>query len=728
MNEAEYINAKMPLKESITNSVESYGEIASKIAEHIVTSRKSAEIKWRPYIQQNAFYFEKNSPDFYFDAKKYYPESKPGDVTYAACNIMVEKDCELWVNVSGIVQVFFNGECLFSSFEEALELERTKEYKRLSIRIKKNEMQRLVIKTVCTGNGFGFKFSLSVPTVFGMWPVYYLMKASLNIPKRGMEKEEGFAVSSLYSGATSIEEGYKKSYDFEKEEYVYPKNMPEGDIYDFKVLYGEGRVAFAYTQAREDGFICLLAKSKLYIMLNGKRVAEALKGESIKIDIHKSDCVLIKSFCEEKKWGFEIENSKGLGLEMLDTERKEEFKIMVCGPFFDKNTECKLQPEYAEDVLRPFDDGRGGKVFWRFLNADLRGYTDTSFSGQWYYAAMLGYYGVYNYAKTMDAPAYMDYFLSNEYFLLNHFDYANYNMENYQAVGKALISFMEGATNLRLLDHIGAMGVNFISAYKETGDAQFLSMIYKLRCCIQNNVSRFSDGTFCRKAHGTMWADDFYMSMPFLANLYSQMGDETALDDILCQIRGFKKRLYMPEEKIFSHIYFLEKGEKNCVPWGRGNGWIAFGLSEALMHIPKESEAYKEGVALLREFCEGLISLQDASGMWHQVLNRADSYEETSGTAMFALMLYRGVRYGWIDERNIEYADKALDAILKGYVDKNGVLYGVCKGSGCSMNPQYYMELSSVKDDSHGLGVLLMLLCEKISRERKEVYTEVGNL
>lgn len=202
-----------------------------------------------------------------------------------------------------------------------------------------------------------------------------------------------------------------------------------------------------------------------------------------------------------------------------------------------------------------------------------------------------------------------------------------------------------------------------------------------------------------------------------MIQLYSQLGDEDSLQDILCQLQGFVKRLYLPAEKIFSHIYFWDKEVRNEIPWGRGNGWVALTISEMLMAIPDENPVHSQIRQVFCEFCEGLAALQDECGMWHQVLNRPESYLESSCTAMFALAFYRGVRYGWLPKSFLEYADKGLHAILERCVDEDGVLHGVCMGSSCSMDVQYYFDLTTVKDDNHGTGVVLMLLCEKSMME-----------
>ena len=175
----------------------------------------------------------------------------------------------------------------------------------------------------------------------------------------------------------------------------------------------------------------------------------------------------------------------------------------------------------------------------------------------------------------------------------------------------------------------------------------------------------------------------------------------------------------MPEEKIFSHIFFWGEEKKNKIPWGRGNGWIAFSMSEMLLQIPEEHPAHEKIRKVFCEFCDGPAAVQDDCGMWHQVLNCPESYLETSCTAMFTLAFYRGLRSGWFkDSVQIECirkcADKGLQAILERCVDADGVVYGVCMGSSCSMDPTYYFKLPTIKDDNHGTGVVLMLLCEVV--------------
>jgi rhamnogalacturonyl hydrolase YesR len=203
------------------------------------------------------------------------------------------------------------------------------------------------------------------------------------------------------------------------------------------------------------------------------------------------------------------------------------------------------------------------------------------------------------------------------------------------------------------------------------------------------------------------------MSSSFLTRLYEMTGDSKYSDILLTQLAGYKKRLWMEDEKLFSHIYFPEEEKASRVPWGRGNGWVMVSLTEILIHCNDEN-LRSEALMLYKLFVDGVVKNQDECGMWHQVLNRPDSYIETSCSAMFALTIARGVNNGWLDKGYAKYAVKAWEGILKRAVDNNGDLYGVCLGSGCHMQAEYYFNIPTHKNDDHGTGIVLAAGCEII--------------
>lgn len=225
------------------------------------------------------------------------------------------------------------------------------------------------------------------------------------------------------------------------------------------------------------------------------------------------------------------------------------------------------------------------------------------------------------------------------------------------------------------------------------------------------NIPRFNDGTFYRGT--TMWADDVFMSCPFLARLGSITGNTFYYEECARQLAGFKKRLYRENKKIFSHIFFVEEQQPNEISWGRGNGWIFISLADLLTQLPEETQGYDMLLSLFREFAQGILAQQDKTGLWHQVMDRPTSYLETSCTGMFLLGMCKGMRCGWLPRSEFEEpARRALQGLLTHSIDKDGNVYGVCKGSGCSMDPVYYDELDMVKNDDHGTGIILSALAE----------------
>jgi rhamnogalacturonyl hydrolase YesR len=234
---------------------------------------------------------------------------------------------------------------------------------------------------------------------------------------------------------------------------------------------------------------------------------------------------------------------------------------------------------------------------------------------------------------------------------------------------------------------------------------------------ISNIQSRLPDGALYRKIsfsplmEGTLWADDLYMSVPFLCKYYRLTGKIEYIEDAAKQFVLFKKYLYMPDKKIMSHVYNDNLHSATGVAWGRGNGWVLFSLTELLELLPTDHTLRPELIAFFNELSEGYSALQDEDGMWHQVLTDHESYSESSCTSMFVYGFSRGVRFGWLKdkEKYTKAVLKAWEALTKITIDKYGNVYGICKGSAYSYSPSYYKnDLSWNLNDAHGTGIVML--------------------
>lgn len=236
---------------------------------------------------------------------------------------------------------------------------------------------------------------------------------------------------------------------------------------------------------------------------------------------------------------------------------------------------------------------------------------------------------------------------------------------------------------------------------------------------ILKKQERLENGMFYRKMEGrqaqyTVWADDLYMSIPFLIRYAELKNRPEVLEDAINQVLHFKELLYIPEKKLMSHVYQLKLGLATKIPWGRGNGWVLFTLSELLKVLPKEQSGYQEIKGFYLELCEGFLQVIDEDGMLHQVLDEPDSYGEASCSAMCASAFARGVKLGILPQEPYGAAAKRIVEALKQFcIDEEGNVYGVCMGSSYSFRREYYMhELGWRINDTHGTGIVLLALVE----------------
>jgi len=136
-------------------------------------------------------------------------------------------------------------------------------------------------------------------------------------------------------------------------------------------------------------------------------------------------------------------------------------------------------------------------------------------------------------------------------------------------------------------------------------------------------------------------------------------------------------------------------------------------MAELLSVLPENHPGRAEVLKLLRAQARGIADVQSGSGLWHQLLDRQDSYLETSCTAMFTFALARGVNEGWLNAAS--YAPVAIAGWngLSTRISPQGHVVGTCVGTSYANDAVYYYHRPA-RDDPHGYGPTLLAGAEMI--------------
>jgi unsaturated rhamnogalacturonyl hydrolase len=275
----------------------------------------------------------------------------------------------------------------------------------------------------------------------------------------------------------------------------------------------------------------------------------------------------------------------------------------------------------------------------------------------WHYADGATMFGILALADATGENKYLDFVKKYGDFTVANLDYFKWQYEQIHAYRGSYHRIFRRT----MLDDTGAPALPFLELFDRTKNSEYWKLIEPIADYILNQQIRLEDGTFCRPGpvHFTVWADDLFMSCPFLLRMGKITGDLKYFDDAARQIINFTNLLFDKEKKLFYHGWFSQTNQNSVAFWGRANGWVIWATSEALLYLPKNHPRYKNILSIYRRYVEGLVSVQDKNGMWHQVLNHPESYEETSCTAMFVLGIARAIQHGWIDKK---YKDNAVKA------------------------------------------------------------------
>jgi len=221
---------------------------------------------------------------------------------------------------------------------------------------------------------------------------------------------------------------------------------------------------------------------------------------------------------------------------------------------------------------------------------------------------------------------------------------------------------------------------------------------------------RLADGTFARNRPlpNTLWLDDMYMSLPAIAQMGVLTGDKKYYDEAVKQFRLFTGRMFNKEKGLYMHGWVQDMNPHPQFHWARANGWAFMTMVELLDALPENYEGRNEVLDVFKQHAAGLARLQDRTGFWHQLLDKNDSYLETSATAIYTYCIARAINKGWLDAKAYgPMVVLAWNAVTTN-VNKEGQVEGTCVGTGMGFDPAFYYYRPVNKYAAHGYGPVLL--------------------
>lgn len=307
--------------------------------------------------------------------------------------------------------------------------------------------------------------------------------------------------------------------------------------------------------------------------------------------------------------------------------------------------------------------------------------------------------------------------------------YATYVTERLNFLARALDAFaafekknpgvpfqLKHTLHPHALDDCGAICAAMIKATR-TGKAEGQeAMIKNYIDYISNQEFRLSDGTLARNRPqpNSIWLDDLFMAVPALAQMGAYSGNTSYYDDAAKQVLQFAQRMFNHDKGLFMHGWVEGMDEHPQFHWARANGWAVMTMVELLEVLPANHAHRAEILDLLRKHIRGLANYQDGTGFWHQLIDRNDTYLETSATAIYVYSIARAVNRAYVDAK--VYGPMlclAWNAVAT-KVNAKGEVEGTCVGTGMGFDPAFYYYRPINVYAAHGYGPVLLAGAEMI--------------
>lgn len=335
------------------------------------------------------------------------------------------------------------------------------------------------------------------------------------------------------------------------------------------------------------------------------------------------------------------------------------------------------------------------------------------FSQNWLLAV-----GMRRLAAALDEPRYRDYGEANLDFIHRHLPFFTRQHEagvQAAAVGDGRLSPIGYHFTVSAPWHLGLAPL-VAERHAATGDRKHEPFLGRAERFLAGSP-RLGDGTILRAGRGLL-ADDVVMTVPFLLRRWRASGDEAWLDAAVAQVRGAHRLLFNAERELFHHGWDSRTGRPAGGFFGRANGWLAAAQVELLAALPDGHPHHDELRAGFRRHMSGVDRAAAVAGGWHQLLDRPDTWMETSCTGLLTAALARGVNEGWLDGGLAATARQGWKGVAARILP-DGDLFDIC-GSIDTGTADHYRTRPPLRGDLHGFGPVLMAGAELLRLDARQ--------
>lgn len=279
-------------------------------------------------------------------------------------------------------------------------------------------------------------------------------------------------------------------------------------------------------------------------------------------------------------------------------------------------------------------------------------------------------------------------------------------------------------------------GRTLLMLYQVTEKEKYIKAAQLLYKQLQSQPRIPQGGFWHKKIYpDQMWLDGLYMAEPFYAAYASWFKIDSAFDDIANQFILCEKYIKDKATGLYFHGWDESRQQKwankttglSLNFWARGMGWFGMALVDVLDYFPESNVKRKKLIAILQNYAESIVKVQDTSGLWWNILNypgKEKNYLEASASCMFVYTLAKAIRKGYISINFTNNATKGYNSICHKLLAENPdstlVLKNTVVSSGLGGNQDhyrdgsynYYVNEKIADNDLKGIGSFLLAASE----------------